>query len=140
MAKNSLDELDRFLGQLAKACLIITAIIIVGAVCFANRYFEISRQENLIEIQNLEKFLQKHGSTVTVVRMQDESKREQNGKYMRTVERTWYICRFLDGYTVEIQQRHLGPTQQVPLPGEKWTLEIWKSELSCSLYFKEKVT
>lgn len=78
----------------------------------------------------LNNFLQNHGDVVRIIRIQDELKLELQGKSINTVRRVWFVCMFNDGYTVEIEQEHEGPTSLAPLVGDKWKLKTYR--FSCS--------
>jgi hypothetical protein len=86
------------------------------------------QQRQIREQARLECFLADHGNVVKIIRMQDELKRELQGKSINTVRRVWFTCQFPDGYTIEIEQSHGGPTRQVPLVNDRWRLNIWNEE------------
>jgi hypothetical protein len=91
------------------------------------------------EYAKLTRFLADHGDVVTMVGMQDEFKKVRQGKRMVTRENVWLICRFKDGYVIEVPQRHEDPTARVPQEGESWRLAVRKSEYRAWFELAEKI-
>lgn len=113
----------------------IVGIIVVANNAHINSYKPVVAAEKAA----LEQFLVDHGDVVALTGLQDEFKKITHGKRTTTQERVWRLCQFKDGYTVEIEQRHNGPTARVPLEGEHWRLKIWVGTTSTGLYLYEKV-